>query len=73
MAEEDWDENGDCPVAVHPLKTTLAVRDELADGVEGETREVLLAGLSRFLHSPLPRRHIRRTVKQAMALAALGD
>jgi len=60
-------------VAVHLLKTTLAVRDELADGVEGETREVLLAGLNRFLHSPLPRRHIRRTVKQAMALAALGD
>jgi nitrite reductase/ring-hydroxylating ferredoxin subunit len=60
-------------VAVHLLKTTLAVRDELADGVEGETREVLLAGLNRFLRSPLPRRHIRRTVKQAMALAALGD
>jgi len=60
-------------VAVHLLKTTLAVRDELADGVETETRDVLLAGLNRFLHSPLPRRHIRRTVKQAMALAALGD
>ena len=60
-------------VAVHLLKTTLAVRDELADGVEGETRAVLLAGLNRFLHSPLPRRHIRRTVKQAMALAALRD
>jgi nitrite reductase/ring-hydroxylating ferredoxin subunit len=60
-------------VAVHLLKTTLAVRDELADGVGDDTREVLLAGLNRFLHSPLPRRHIRRTVKQAMALAALGD
>jgi nitrite reductase/ring-hydroxylating ferredoxin subunit len=60
-------------VAVHLLKTTLAVRDELADGVGDETRAVLLAGLNRFLHSPLPRRHIRRTVKQAMALAALGD
>ena len=60
-------------VAVHLLKTTLAVRDELADGVEGETRAVLLAGLNRFLHSPLPRRHIRRTVKQAIALAALRD
>ncbi len=60
-------------VAVHLLKTTLAVRDELVDGVEGETRAVLLAGLNRFLHSPLPRRHIRRTEKQAVALAALRD
>jgi nitrite reductase/ring-hydroxylating ferredoxin subunit len=60
-------------VAVHLLKTTLAVRDELADGLPEETRVVLLAGLNRFLHSPLPRRHIRRTVKQAMALAALRD
>jgi nitrite reductase/ring-hydroxylating ferredoxin subunit len=60
-------------VAVHLLKTTLAVREELAQGLVGEGRAVLLAGLRRFLESPLPRRHVRRTVKQAMALAAFRD
>ncbi len=59
-------------VAVHVLKTALAVRSELAFGA-GRTGETLIAGLRRFLESPLPRRHVRRTVKQAMALAALGD
>ena len=60
-------------VAVHLLKTTLAVRRELASGAAGQTRAVLLAGLHRFLESPMPRRHVRRTVKQAMALVALGE
>lgn len=60
-------------VAVHLLKTTLAVREELAQGLAGEGRAVLLGGLRRFLESPLPRRHVRRTVKQAMALAAFRD
>lgn len=60
-------------VAVHILKTTLAAREELAQGLAGEGRAVLLAGLRRFLESPLPRRHVRRTVKQAMALAAFRD
>ena len=55
------------------MKTTLAAREELAQGLAGEERAVLLAGLRRFLESPLPRRHIRRTVKQAMALAAFRD
>ena len=60
-------------VAVHLVKTVLAAREELAQGLAGEGRAVLLAGLRRFLESPLPRRHIRRTVKQAMALAAFRD
>jgi hypothetical protein len=60
-------------VAVHLVKTVLAARGELAQGLPDEDRTVLLAGLHRFLESPLPRRHIRRTVKQAMTLAAFRD
>jgi len=57
-------------VAIHLVKTTLAVRSECADAA---LRPLLVAGLRRFLESPLPRRHVRRTVKQALALVALGD
>ena len=58
-------------VAVHVLKTTLAARAE-ADAA-GETEGTLLAGLNRFLHSPLRRRHIRRTMRQAMAFVDRGE
>jgi nitrite reductase/ring-hydroxylating ferredoxin subunit len=58
-------------VAVHVLKTTLATRAEtLAAGEAGDT---LLAGLNRFLNSPLRRRHVRRTMRQAMAFVELGE
>jgi nitrite reductase/ring-hydroxylating ferredoxin subunit len=60
-------------VAVHMVKTMLALRAELAAGCDADTRTVLLAGLRRFLESPLRRRHVRRTVKQAMALTAFRD
>src|SRR5262249_22082436 len=52
-------------VAIHLVKTTLAVRSESADPA---VSPLLVAGLRRFLESPLPRRHVRRTVKQALAL-----
>ncbi len=58
-------------VAVHVLKTTLAARAE-ADAA-GETEGTLLAGLNRFLHSPLRRRHVRRTMRQAMAFVERGE
>jgi nitrite reductase/ring-hydroxylating ferredoxin subunit len=60
-------------VAVHLLKTTLAVRAEATSGAAGEAAATLLAGLNRYLHSPLRRRHVRRTMRQAMVFAALGD
>jgi len=58
-------------VAVHVLKTTLAARAE-ADAA-GETEGTLLAGLNRFLHSPLRRRHVRRTMRQAMTFVERGE
>ncbi len=57
-------------VSVHLVKTVQAVREELAAGVPGATRDVLLAGLNRFLHSPLKRRRVRRTAHQALQFVA---
>ena len=57
-------------VSVHLLKTTLAVEEEAANASE-ETRRLLVAALNRFLHSPLQRKHLTRTVRQAMNLIAL--
>ena len=57
-------------VSVHLLKTTLAVEEEAANASD-ETRRLLVAALNRFLHSPLQRKHLTRTVRQAMNLIAL--
>ena len=57
-------------VSVHLLKTTLAVEEE-ATNASDETRQLLVAALNRFLHSPLQRKHLTRTVRQAMNLVAL--
>jgi nitrite reductase/ring-hydroxylating ferredoxin subunit len=54
-------------VSVHLLKTLLAGKDLVRDRPsEQGTREVL-AALNRFLNEPLKRKHVRRTVRQAMA------
>ncbi len=58
-------------VAVHVLKTTLAARAEME--AVGDADGTLLAGLNRFLHSPLRRRHVRRTMRQAMAFVERGE
>src|SRR5579871_1595551 len=58
-------------VAVHVLKTTLAARAEAE--ATGDADGMLLAGLNRFLHSPIRRRHVRRTMRQAMAFVELGE
>jgi nitrite reductase/ring-hydroxylating ferredoxin subunit len=58
-------------VAVHVLKTTLATRTEAL--ATGDADGMLLAGLNRFLHSPIRRRHVRRTMRQAMAFVELGE
>ena len=60
-------------VAVHVLKTTLATRAEAKAGAAGDADGTLLAALNRFLHSPLRRRHVRRTMRQAMAFVERGE
>lgn len=60
-------------VSVHLLKTTLAGRAEIAEGAADEAAEMLAAGLNRFLNSPLRRRHVRRTMRQAMQFVARGE
>ena len=60
-------------VAVHLLKTTLAARAEIAEGPADEAATVLAAGVNRFLNSPLRRRHVRRTMRQAIKFVAGGE
>ena len=60
-------------VAVHLVKTTLAARDEVLSEAAGEAGDMLVAGLNRFLNSPLLRRHVRRTMRQAMQFVARGE
>jgi len=55
--------------AVHLLKTTCAVEAELPLA-SPECREALLAGLNRFLHSPIKMKHTRRLARQAIALVS---
>lgn len=58
-------------VSVHLLKTTLAARQEIRASPSPETAAVVLAALDRFLNSPLRRKHVRRTARQAAAFVAL--
>ncbi len=58
-------------VACHQVKLTMAVADELAAGLAPPVEEILLAGLKRFLNSPLKRRHSLRTARQAMDFVAI--
>ena len=53
-------------VSVHLLKTTRAVRNLVASQEAGRSGEVALAALNRLLHSPLRRKMVRRTARQAM-------
>ena len=53
-------------VSVHLLKTAMAVRSEIAAGVDPEVEASLLAALNRFLNEPLKRKHTRRTARQSI-------
>jgi nitrite reductase/ring-hydroxylating ferredoxin subunit len=53
--------------SAHLVKTTTAVAEELPCA-SASCRAALLAGLNRFLHSPLKQQHIRRLARQAMTL-----
>ena len=59
--------------SVHLLKTTLAVREELARGLPEEVAALCVAALRRFLETPLKRKHLRRTVSQALSFVARED
>ena len=55
--------------SAHLLKTTVAVRSELSCA-SARTGDALLAGLHRFLNSPLKTKHTRRLARQALTLVA---
>jgi len=55
--------------SAHWVKTAQAVEEELS--VASDTcRRYLLAGLNRFLHSPIKQKHVRRLARQAIALVS---
>ncbi len=53
--------------SAHLLKTTVAVEEELS-GASETCQRYLLAGLNRFLHSPIKQKHTRRLARQAIEL-----
>jgi nitrite reductase/ring-hydroxylating ferredoxin subunit len=55
--------------SVHLLKTSLAVEEEL-EHASASCRQALLAGLNRFLKSPLKTKHVRRSARQAIQLVS---
>ena len=55
--------------SAHLVKTTQAVEEELSMASDS-CRRYLLAGLNRFLHSPLKQKHVRRFARQAIALVS---
>ena len=58
-------------VSVHLLKTAEAVRCLTASGEAGSSGEVALAALNRMLHSPVRRKMVRRTARQALRFVAI--
>jgi hypothetical protein len=60
---------GEHIVAVHLLKTALAVRHEI-QGLDQPDAEILVAALTRFFESPLKRRQARRTAFQSLQFVA---
>ena len=53
-------------VSVHLLKTAVAVRNLAASPETGRAGELALAALNRLLQSPVRRKMVRRTARQAM-------
>lgn len=60
-------------VSAHLIKTATAVKGEIEANPDAPWQETLLAGLNRFLHSPLKRRHPLRTARQALSSVAIED
>ena len=58
-------------VSVHMLKTTMAIR-ALSDAPEaGDSASLSVAALNRMLNSPIRRRMVRRTARQALRFVAV--
>ena len=57
-------------VSVHLLKTAEAVRFLASSREAGHAGDVALAALNRLLHSPVRRKMVRRTARQAMRFVA---
>ncbi|MGD2173572.1 MAG: Rieske 2Fe-2S domain-containing protein [Gammaproteobacteria bacterium] len=60
---------GEHIVAVHLLKTALAVREEIG-GLEAADAGILAAALKRFFESPIKRRQARRVAYQSLQFVA---
>ena len=58
-------------VSVHLLKTAQAVRHLASSNETGSAGELALAALNRLLHSPVRRKMVRRTARQAMRFVAI--
>ncbi|PHZ85861.1 Rieske (2Fe-2S) protein [Paremcibacter congregatus] len=56
-------------ISAHLMKLSTAVRTEV-ERASGMRRDVMLAGLNRFLHSPIKRKHLLRTARQAYRFVA---
>ena len=57
-------------VSVHLLKTLLAARELVSSGAAASSAAGVLSAMNRFLHEPLKRKHVRRTMKQALEFVA---
>jgi len=56
--------------STHRLKVLMAVRDEVRNRPDAPWVPALLAATNRYLGSPLKRKHVARTARQAMAFVA---
>lgn len=60
-------------VTAHLVKVLTAAEDEIAAAPCAAWQSTLLAGVNRFLHSPLKRRHALRTANQAIEFVGNED
>ena len=58
-------------VSVHLLKTTMAIRALAAAPEAGDGANLAVAALNRMLNSPIRRRMVRRTARQALRFVAV--
>ncbi len=56
--------------ACHRLKTLEAARQEVDMRPDAPWVSMLLAGVNRYLHSPLKSKHTLRTARQSLAFVA---
>ena len=59
--------------SAHLLKTFLAAREEVEDGLPDEAGAFVMAAVRRYFAEPRKRKHARRTAHQALDFVALED